>query len=303
MENLWLLALCFAVGALARRSSRFPPDTHRVLNAWVLNVSLPALVVKVVHVVPFSPRLVLASALLWAELGLALAVALWAVRRGWATRGVAGALALTGGLGNTAFVGLPLLEGLGGAEAVPLAAVMDQLGSFVAFSVVAVPFAALMGGSQVRLGAVLGRVLRFAPFLALLVGLALRPVAFPHLVDTTLGKLADTMSPLALASVGWQLEGKAIRGHLGRLAVGLGYKLVLAPALALGVLWLTQPSFGLVERVAVAQVGMAPMVTAGVLALDAGLEPGLASAMIAVGVPLSLVTVWGWWLLTAGLVA
>jgi hypothetical protein len=300
VENLWLLAVCFALGALARRSGRFAPDSHRVLNAWVLNVSLPALVVKVVHVVSFSPRLVLAAALIWAELGLAVMVALWAVRRGWASRGVAGALALTAGLGNTAFVGLPLLEGLGGASAVAPAAVIDQLGSFVAFSAIAVPFAAVMGGTQVRLTAVLGRVVRFAPFIALVVALASRPFVFPPALDGVLGKLADTMSPLALASVGWQLEGKAIRGNLRLLAVGLGYKLVLAPALVLAVLWATQPSFGLVERVAVAQAGMAPMVTAGVLALDAGLESRLASAMIAVGVPLSLVSVWSWWLFTLG---
>ena len=40
---------------------------------------------------------------------------------------------------------------------------------------------------------------------------------------------------------------------------------------------------------------MAPMVTAGVVAADNELSPGLASAMIAVGVPLSLVTVPLWW--------
>ena len=302
MQNLWLLAVCFALGALGRRYSRLPPESHRVVNAWVLDVALPALVLKVVHAVPFDRRLLLASGLLWVELGIAVGLALWAIRRGWASPGVAGALALTSGLGNTAFVGLPLLESLGGPGAVAPAAVMDQLGSFGVFSAVAVPFAAVVGGGQVKIRAVVMRLVRFFPFLALVLALALRPVAFPPVVEGVLGKLADTMSPLALASVGWQLEARALRGAFGRLALGLTYKLVVAPAMVLGVLWASQSSFGLVERVAVAQAGMAPMVTAGVLALDSGLEPALASAMIAVGVPLSLLTVWLWWVGTGALV-
>ncbi len=55
-----------------------------------------------------------------------------------------------------------------------------------------------------------------------------------------------------------------------------------------------------VTRVAVAQAGMAPMVTAGVLATEFNLDARLAAALIAVGTPLSVVTVSLWWWLLTG---
>lgn len=39
---------------------------------------------------------------------------------------------------------------------------------------------------------------------------------------------------------------------------------------------------------------MAPMVTGAILARRYGLQPGLAGALLGMGVPLSAVTVWAW---------
>lgn len=109
------------------------------------------------------------------------------------------------------------------------------------------------------------------------------------------------LSPLALTSVGWQLEPSALRGQGRRVTVGLAYKLLVAPLVMLALVWLTAPTVGLAERVAVAQAAMAPMVTGGVLAAEYELEPKLAAGLIAVGVPLSLATVPAWWWLVGRL--
>lgn len=298
MSTMVLLLICFAAGVLARRLSGLPVDSYRVLNGWVLNVSLPALVLRSVHTVSLVPRLFLGAGVLWVEFIVIAGLALVAVRRGWATPQVAGAFALCAGLGNTAFVGLPLIESLGGLEAVPSAALIDQLGSFGVLSFVAVPFAVSLGGGHATLRAVLGRVVRFPPFIALVLALLLRPVAFPPALDLPLARLADMLSPLALASVGWQLDLSALRGQRRRMALGLVYKLGLAPAFAFVLLWALHGHFGLEERVTIAQAGMAPMVTAGVIAIDNGFEAPLASGMIALGVLASLATVPAWWALS-----
>lgn len=294
MGVLVLLLACMGLGAFARRSGALPDDSHRAVNAWVLYVSLPAVVLKSVHAVPLSARLVVPVLGLWGAFGLAAAVAVVAVRRG-VSRGVAGALALCAGLANTSFVGLPLIEALGGAQAVGPAVVVDQLGSFFALGLGAVPLAAWLAGGKVSVGFVARRLFLFPPFIALVLALALRPVAFPGVVDSVLGRLGDMLSPLALASVGWQLEVSALKGQGARVALGLAYKLVAAPLVMLGLVWLTAPSVDVVERVAVAQAAMAPMVTAGVLAAEYELEPKLAAGLIALGVPLSLLTVPAWW--------
>ncbi|HEX8433849.1 MAG TPA: AEC family transporter, partial [Archangium sp.] len=64
-----LLAASLVLGALARRSGRFPEQTSLVLNAFVLNVALPALVLRVVHTVSLAPELLAAAATPWLVFG------------------------------------------------------------------------------------------------------------------------------------------------------------------------------------------------------------------------------------------
>jgi predicted permease len=221
MANLLLLVLCFALGAAARRGSGLPPDSHRVLNLWLLHVSLPALVLRSVHGAVLRPAMLLGAASLWLVFLLAAGAALLARRQKWTTTREAGGLALAVGLGNTAFVGLPLLETLGGPEALAVAVVIDQLGSFVALAFLAIPFASALAGNAPSPLAHAGRILRFPPMIALVAALLLRGVPFPAALDAVLGRLADMLSPLALASIGWLLDPAALRGRLRRVAVGL----------------------------------------------------------------------------------
>lgn len=293
MSALVLLVLCFAAGAIARRSRTLPEDSHRAVNAWVMLISLPALAFRSIHAAPLAPALFASAAALWLVFLVPAALVWLMIRRG-ASREL-GAVALCGGLSNTAFVGLPLIEALGGKAALGPAAVADQLGTFLALFLFAIPWATAVGGGALSLGATLKKLLRAPAIAALVVALALHDVAVPAAVATVIDRLADMLSPLALASVGWQLDVSAIRGNGRRIAAGLGWKLVLAPAMVAGILWLARGGIGPTERVVVAQAAMAPMVTAGVVAADHKLAPALASALIAVGVPLSLLTVTAWW--------
>ncbi|MDX2011452.1 MAG: AEC family transporter [Myxococcaceae bacterium] len=292
---LGLLVGCFALGALARRVSSVPREAPKVLNAWVLNVSLPALVLKTVHGVPLAPGVLVGAATLWALFLVSAGLAVVAVRRGWSSREVAGALALSCGLGNTAFVGVPLVEALGGRGAVAPAALLDQLGSFLVFSAGAVPFAMWMGGERPSWSIVARRLVTFPPFVALVLAFALRPVELPSGVEPVLTRLADMVTPLALASVGWQLEASGLKGHGRALVGGLVWKLGLAPAVMLAVVWLVGAPTGLEAKVAVAQAAMAPMVTAAVLATEHRLAAPVSAALAAVGAVVSFVTVPAWW--------
>lgn len=290
MANLWLLAVCFLSGFLARRSRRFPVQTPVVLNAWVMWLALPALIIHTIHQIPFRPELLLAAFCLWlvflVSAGLALLLA-----RGRLSKGTAGALALTAGLGNTAFMGLPITEALAGRPAMELAVVVDQLGSFLILSLVAVPFAAHMSGKHASFKFLSLRVLKFPPFIALLFALVTRPIPYPETADLVMQRLADTLSPIALCSVGWQLQLGALKTRAKPLTFGLLYKLAVAPLIAFAILALFAPHFGLLEHVTVMQAAMAPMVTASLLAIEYDLDPELSALMVGVGVPLSLLSV------------
>ena len=76
---------------------------------------------------------------------------------------------------------------------------------------------------------------------------------------------------------------------------GLTYKLVLAPLLVLGAA-LAMGLKGQVVTISVFEAAMAPMITSAVVAQEFGAAPRLATAMVGMGIPLSLLTtaLWYW---------
>lgn len=293
-----LLGICLALGMLARRSGRFPPQTAVVLNSFIIAVALPPLVLHVVHTLEFRPDLLAAAASPWAVFLVAVGFFRWlGPRLGLKGESVA-ALVLTAGLSNTAFVGLPMAEALLGREGLAVAVVVDQLGSFAVLATLATLFAtrAAAGNEVLRPAALLRKVVTFPPFVALILALALRPLSFPAWVDTVLERLGSTLTPLALFSVGFQLQLSGFRSRAGALVLGLGFKLVLAPALVVLGLW-ALPVAPIVHQATVLQNAMAPMVSGAILAAEHKLDPELAALMAGFGIPLSFLTVLAWmWL-------
>jgi len=140
------------------------------------------------------------------------------------------------------------------------------------------------------------KIFLFPPFLAVLAALILRPFAFPEIVESILDRLAITLIPIALIAVGLQLrlDPKHLKREFKPLLWGLGFKLFLGPALMLllyvGVFQLR----GTETHIILVESAMAPMITAGILATEYGLDSDLSSLMIGVGIPISLITIPAW---------
>ncbi len=47
------------------------------------------------------------------------------------------------------------------------------------------------------------------------------------------------------------------------------------------------------------EAAMPPMLDASVIAIDNDLEPDLVQLLIGIGVPVSMLTIWGWWSIIA----
>lgn len=286
MSALLLVALCLVAGAVAR-----PFLEPAALSGYVLYVALPALAVGKLHHLGSVPWLGVAC--VWLVFGVAWGAYALAGRAFGLSRATVACLVLLTGLCNTSFLGFPLLEALVGPEAIPLALPLDQLGSFLLTCTLAPLVVAHARGAGFDLRAPLGAILRFPGFWAMLLGLALRGVAVPEAIDGALDRIGATLSPVALVAVGAQLAWPRA-GDARLVAVGLGYKLLLAPALVLGVLSLAGQPHDASFRVTLLECAMAPMVTGAMLAVRAELRPDLAQTLLAVGMPLSLVTVWAW---------
>lgn len=287
---LALLAGSLVLGIIAQRWRVFPPQTAHVLNAFALNISLPALVLRVLHDLELTGELGAAAGMIWLQFLAALGFCGVVAKLLKLSRRTVGALVLTAGLANTAFVGLPFLEMVYGKAALGPAVFVDQLGSFLVMATLGIFAAAYFSGSRASPAQIAWKVIKFPPFIALIVAFLLRPVALPAWADLTLGRLADMLTPIALFSVGFQLKIRGLRGHLGPLTAGLLFKLVLAPALAAAVFALFAAPGSLVWKVTVLQCAMPPMVTGAILAAEYDLEPELANAMVGLGLPLSALT-------------
>ena len=291
-----LILFMLALGIALQRLRLFPDNAAETLNLVVLSVCLPASVLR------FAPRLhldwsVLAIALVPWLLLLATVVLVGGVTRLLKLRRDEHAvLLLCVALGNTSFLGYPLVSALLGDAALPYAVVYDQFGAFLILSTFGLFVLARYGGDRTpTAGEMALRVVRFPPLVALLIGLTLMPAEPPAAIAGLLQRLSDALLPLAVLAIGLSIRFKLPRDELKPLAAGLTLKLLVMPALAFALL----PMLGLEALKAHAVVlesAMPPMITAAALAISHKLAPGLAAAMVGYGILLSLVTlpVWAW---------
>lgn len=291
MSALTLLFACLLLGILVKRFAQTPVGTVHGINWWVINVALPALVLQLVPKVKLDPHLWFPVATMWITFfgawGLFASLGRWL---GW-SRGRVGALTLVCGLGNTSFMGYPMMQALHGSEGLTLAVVADQLGCFPLLASAGVVVANLYAGRTPQPRQIIRRILTFPAFLALIVGVAAGMLGgWPALVDGVLGQLGATLTPLALFSVGLQFRFRLGERQGWPLALGLSWKLALAPLVSLAV-GMAAGVGGLVLTVGVLQAAMAPMISAAILADEHGLEPPLANTVLGAGIVLSLATV------------
>ncbi|MCW8806554.1 MAG: AEC family transporter, partial [Rhodanobacter sp.] len=291
MSALLLLFVCLVLGVLVARFAKPPSGMVHGINWWVINVALPALVLELIPRVKFDTQLWFPVAAMWLTFGGAwLLFGLLGPRLGW-SRQRTGALILVCGLGNTSFMGYPLMLALHGKPGLALAVVADQLGCFPLLASAGIVVASIYAGRTPQPALIVRRILTFPAFVALIVGILVGLTGgWPALLDGVFAPIGATLTPLALFSVGLQFTFHPGRRQATAMGLGLGWKLLLAPLLC----WAMGAAAGvegLVLTVGVLQAAMAPMVSAAILADEYELEPSLANTVLGAGIVLSLLTV------------
>jgi malate permease and related proteins len=296
MNNYLVLGTCFLIGIVLRQSGRLPANAAAALNGFVIHVSLPALTLTYVHNLKLGASLILPALMAWVMFGIGCAF-FWGVSRLLGlSRASTGALMLTGGLGNTSFVGLPMIETFYGQQFLGLGILIDQLGSYFVLSTLGVAVASLYSsGKDVKAKTVIWKIARFMPFQAFVLALLLMPFEYPVWASELLKRLGATLVPIALVSVGYQLHLSHVRGKASALAAGLAFKLAIGPAIILFLFAGMPGAGGDTLRVTVFEAAMGPMIGASIVAMDHELDPPLVTLMVGVGIPLSFLTLPVWW--------
>ncbi len=300
MNNLILLILCFAAGILLRRTRRMPEQAPATLNSFIIHVSVPALTLFYLHDLKLSGDIILIVAMAWLQFGLAAGCFWWAGRKLTLPRATVGALVLTGGMGNTAFFGLPMIEAYYGHQGMATGILIDQTGSFLVLSTLCIIVAGIYSSGRPTAGAIARRIVQFPPFIALVAALLLIPMEYPLWLNAVLKRLGDTLAPLALLSVGLQLRLGHLSGNGRNLALGLSFKLLLVPLMILLLYVALLGAHGTAIQVTIFEAAMPPMITAAILASEHDLDPELSTLMVAVGLPVSFLTLPAWWWVMQG---
>jgi predicted permease len=285
-----LLLVC--VGIALRGFHVLKAEDSRILNGVIVYVALPALIFTSVAAAPLSFELVRAAGVAWAVSLAGLAVA-WEIAHVLRLpRKIAGGFVLVAALGNTGYLGYPIVQALLGKDALPAAVFYDVFGTVAVLFTIGIAVAARYGDHEGPVH-VLKELFTFPAMIALLVALAYRLLPIPAPVSATvmdwIGIAAKMAVPLIMVSLGVSLDFSALRGSLAPLGALAGVKLLLLPALAVAVAMLTRDTGGV--RVLALQAGMPSMMLSLVVGERFKLDVAFIAAAILVTTVLCLVTI------------
>ena len=290
MENFILIFICLACGMFLQHRDVFADNAPLTLNLYVIWIALPALILCQVPTLSFSTDLFVLLVMPWLMTALG-AVLVWITSRllEW-SREVTGVLLLTVPLGNTSFLGIPMIDAFFGMDMVSYGIIYDQFGSFMALSTYGSFILALYSKQQHQsVRTIAKRVFSFPPFLALLIALLFAKPLQHVAIAEGLSLIASSIVPVVMFAIGLQLKIKLAPGQTLPFCFALSVKLLIAPFVALSLCQLAgidTPA----SKIAVFEAGMPPMVTAGAMAMSAGLAPRLAAALVGWGILLSFAT-------------
>jgi hypothetical protein len=298
MNNIILIFIYIAIGLILQRIKGFPVvKFFKGLNKIVIYFCLPALALYYIPKIHWNNQLLYPIAVAW--IGFILSFLFFRFlgnKYNWSKK-LTGCLIITAGLGNTSFVGFPIITALYGSEGMKTAILVDQPGSFVVLSTLGVLVATIYSNSEQSKTTIFKKILFFPPFVTFVVACIMNVMHFDfqEWFQFIVRNVGSTVTPLALISVGLQLRFESKSTHWRFLRLGLFFKLVLTPAIIyfLYVVILNQHS-QMIE-VSIMEAAMAPMITGSILASTHGLKPRLSSMMIGYGIPISFISLVFWY--------
>jgi predicted permease len=300
VNQLLVIFVCLTAGILLKSALPSLARFSAQLNFAVINICLPALALLRVPELQFNADLWMPVSVAW--IVFLLAWVFFGLLRWWLRFDLStmGSMLLCCGLCNTAFIGFPTINALYGKEGLSIAIMTDQVGSFLVLSTLGVFFASFFSSGKANVFPVLKKVFSFLPFLTFLAAIGLRylDVKFPSPTIQVLSFLATLLTPLALVSVGLQLNLAFDKNFINHLAWGLTFKLIIAPLCIFIFFYAMEGKISLVLTVSVLQAAMAPMISGCILAVNHRLHPQLSVAFVGWGIPISFITISIWyWLL------
>jgi predicted permease len=290
LENIVLVMGLIGLGSVSKRSGIFPENTPEVLNKFILNISLPAIIIISIPSLVFDSNMLLPVAIHWGAFLFHVAILYFVCKILKFSGSVFGALLIVTTLGNTAFLGIPMINTFLGVQAVPYAVLYDQLGSGIGYIILGAFVLPRFVGKKVgNPKEVFIGLLKFPPFVALVLGFVFMNIQMPKVLENYLSSISSTLIPCAMIAVGFQMKYRLPRSTLYPMGVGLFIKLLIIPFVTLLVVTLVAGD-SLAAKTSILQSGMPPMITAGAMVMAEKLEVDLCTSLVGYGLFFSFLT-------------
>ena len=287
---LALVIGAFLLGWLVKTIRPVPVVVTLWADKYVLQVALPAVIIAKISKVSFDADVVLPIAVAWSLMVVSIVAILIASRVLKWGRSITGALLFVGVLGNTSFLGLGMVESLLGAGHLASAIAYDQVGTFVGLALWGSFIASTYGAGENGWRPIVNRLSRFGPFLALLASLVFRIIELPADVYPILNGIGKTVAPVAMCALGLRFTLSVSRSVQVPALFGLVTKMAILPGLVYVMSVLVGSPHDLAWSTSILQAAAPPMITAGVVAVGAGLSAELVAFMVGVGTLVSFVS-------------
>ena len=270
-----------------------------LVQSYLIHIVLPALALLYIPAIQPSWGLLLPISVAWFTFLLSWGIFGYLGKRNNWGKNITGCLIIVAGLANTSFLGFPVVEGLYGKEGLPIALLIDQGGSFLLVSSLSILVGSIYGDHSESLKKVPIKILKFPPF-GFLIGtlvMSVFRISTPEVLIPLLQLIGKTMPSMALLVIGlrFSVDLKSITSRF--FWYGLGYRLLLAPAIVWLVYSQLMDSDSLEFKVTVLESGMAPMITGSIIAMQFGLQPRLATLLSGLGMPISAISLALWYYL------
>lgn len=295
MVNFVLIAVCIIAGMIFKATKSIHPDAHKGINTWILYLALPAVSFKYLPKIHWTAEMLfpIAATFLTAVFCFFFMM-LYSKSKGYSGRSRS-TLELVSGYSNTSFIGFPLVSAFYGESLLSIAIVCDQT-MFFSLSTLGI-IAAVRGGSksgQVSTKFILKRLITFPPLVGCIAALILSQFIDFTLAEPFFDKLAATVSPLALFSVGLQLKFNGWKKLIPQMSVSMLYKLILAPAIMLGLALLLGIK-GNIAKITIFEAAMPAVVTASIIAEQFRLNTKLTNLTIGISIIVGFFTTAIWY--------
>lgn len=295
MTSFILIVLCILSGFIIRRYSNLPHDAHKGVNAWIINLALPAVSFKYLPHIQWNSSLllpVLMPVVIWISAWLY--VKTYAGKNALDKQTIA-ALRLSTGLSNTSFLGFPLTIAYFGEDELSTAVICDQV-TFITLATAGILLAVNASGkANTSPSIIVKKIVGFPPFLACIAALVLPAFIDLSPLNDIFDTLAATIGPLALFSIGLQIKFDGWKSEMKHISYAIFFKLFIAPLIVLTIVLISNTKNN-IAQVTIFEAAMPSFLTASIVASQYNLNPRLSTLITGMSIAFSFITtaIWFW---------